>query len=163
MTTDTNKQELLPCPFCGRVGLTFHEGSTFRWIEARCNGCGASAGEVRVQTTGRGTPEEWRAEAESEAVREWNQRAAPQGEAVAWRDWVEQRLHSWQLFEEWLCREMPAGTIIGDPKWWAPRIAKAAALLAAAPAVREPSSDYLQQKRDQLRDEYATGLDHPPE
>lgn len=25
-------------------------------------------------------------------------------------------------FTEWLCREMPPGTIIGDPKWWAPKI-----------------------------------------
>lgn len=22
----------------------------------------------------------------------------------------------------WLCREMPAGTVIGDPAWWAPKI-----------------------------------------
>jgi hypothetical protein len=28
-------------------------------------------------------------------------------------------------FEAWLCREMPEGTVIGDPKWWAPRIARA--------------------------------------
>lgn len=27
-----------------------------------------------------------------------------------------------EQFKEWLCREMPAGTIIGDPAWWAPRI-----------------------------------------
>ena len=25
--------------------------------------------------------------------------------------------------EAYLCREMPAGTVIGDPKWWVPRIA----------------------------------------
>jgi len=30
-----------------------------------------------------------------------------------------------QQFSEWLCREMPAGTIIGDPKWWAPKIVRA--------------------------------------
>ena len=29
-------------------------------------------------------------------------------------------------FEKWLCREMPAGTVIGNPSWWAPRIMKAA-------------------------------------
>lgn len=28
-----------------------------------------------------------------------------------------------RTLESYLCREMPAGTIIGDPKWWAPRIA----------------------------------------
>jgi hypothetical protein len=27
--------------------------------------------------------------------------------------------------EAYLCREMPAGTIIGDPKWWATKIAAA--------------------------------------
>lgn len=27
--------------------------------------------------------------------------------------------------EAYLCREMPAGTIIGDPKWWVPKIASA--------------------------------------
>lgn len=32
-------------------------------------------------------------------------------------------------FAAWLAREMPAGTIIGDPLWWAPRIARRAAQL----------------------------------
>ena len=30
-----------------------------------------------------------------------------------------------QTFADWLAHEMPAGTVIGDPKWWAPRIASA--------------------------------------
>jgi len=30
-----------------------------------------------------------------------------------------------ESFTEWLCREMPPDTVIGDPKWWAPRIARA--------------------------------------
>jgi len=34
-------------------------------------------------------------------------------------------------FAAWLAQEMPAGTIIGDPAWWAPRILRA----AQAPAV----------------------------
>jgi hypothetical protein len=29
-------------------------------------------------------------------------------------------------FEKWMQREMPAGTVISDPVWWAPRILKAA-------------------------------------
>jgi hypothetical protein len=33
-------------------------------------------------------------------------------------------------FAEWLAREMPPGTIISDPRWWAPRIEKAIAALA---------------------------------
>lgn len=42
-----------------------------------------------------------------------------------------------KTFEEWLCKEMPPGTIIGDPSWWAPRIERQvrAALLADAPDV----------------------------
>ena len=27
-------------------------------------------------------------------------------------------------FDEWLAKEMPAGTVIGDPSWWADRIAR---------------------------------------
>jgi hypothetical protein len=30
-----------------------------------------------------------------------------------------------ESFEQWLLREMPAGTVIGDPLWWAPKIRKA--------------------------------------
>lgn len=42
-------------------------------------------------------------------------------------------------FEEWLIREMPPGTVIGDPKWWAPRILRAAraALVEQKMRVRE--------------------------
>jgi hypothetical protein len=28
-------------------------------------------------------------------------------------------------FAQWLAREMPRNTVIGDPLWWAPRIARA--------------------------------------
>lgn len=31
-----------------------------------------------------------------------------------------------ELFKTWLEREMPAGTVIGDPAWWAKKILKAA-------------------------------------
>lgn len=30
-----------------------------------------------------------------------------------------------QELAEWFCREMPPGTVVGDPRWWAPRIVKA--------------------------------------
>jgi len=33
-----------------------------------------------------------------------------------------------ESFETWLAREMPAGTVIGDPAWWAPRILRKAQL-----------------------------------
>ena len=39
--------------------------------------------------------------------------------------------------EAYLCREMPAGTIIGDPKWWVPKIANAIREALAQPA-QEP-------------------------
>ena len=39
--------------------------------------------------------------------------------------------------EAYLCREMPAGTIIGDPKWWAPKIASAIKEALAQPS-QEP-------------------------
>lgn len=34
-----------------------------------------------------------------------------------------------EAFAEWLRREMPAGTVIGDPDWWAPKILRAARLV----------------------------------
>lgn len=36
--------------------------------------------------------------------------------------------------EAYLCREMPAGTVIGDPKWWAPKIANVIKEVLAQPA-----------------------------
>jgi hypothetical protein len=62
--------ELLPCPFCGRVGLTFEEGSTYRWGIASCEWCGATAGETR-----RAYPDDgkWHAD----AIAAWNKRATP--------------------------------------------------------------------------------------
>ena len=64
-----------PCPFCGHTGIAIHEGSTFRWMVAECIECGATCGEVRVQTMGDGSPEEWKARAERAAVDAWNTRA----------------------------------------------------------------------------------------
>lgn len=68
-------QAALPCPFCGHVGLSFGEGSTFRWLAYSCHGCGMG-NETRVQTLGEGTQQQWRATAERNAVKEWNTRAA---------------------------------------------------------------------------------------
>lgn len=68
---------LLPCPFCGHVGVTVRDGSTFRWLVAQCDECGAQAGEARVQTMGAGTREEWEAKGVIDAIALWNERAAP--------------------------------------------------------------------------------------
>ena len=40
--------------------------------------------------------------------------------------------------EAYLCREMPAGTIIGDPKWWVPKIAMAIREALAEQPAQEP-------------------------
>jgi hypothetical protein len=77
MTTapEDQSERLLPCPFCGHVGLDFSEGSTFRWLAYSCGNCGIG-GETRMQTLGEGTREEWRAAAERDARDTWNARAA---------------------------------------------------------------------------------------
>jgi Lar family restriction alleviation protein len=66
--------ELKPCPFCGETGVSVIEGSTFRWRLAQCNHCGAQATDVRIQTLGEGTQEEWEADAHRRAIEEWNTR-----------------------------------------------------------------------------------------
>lgn len=79
----------LPCPFCGHVGLDFAEGSTFRWIIASCSGCGATKGETRIQTLGEGTKAGWMAEAQRDAIADWNARAAPKTALSHFADEVE--------------------------------------------------------------------------
>ena len=81
--------EPLPCPFCGHVGLSHSEGSTFRWLTTECNGCGAQCGEERINTM---TMERSAAieQAKVEALKTWNTRAAleQQAEPSQWRDMV---------------------------------------------------------------------------
>lgn len=47
--------------------------------------------------------------------------------------WVLVPVQDPAVFTEWLCREMPAGTIIGDANWWAKRILRRFIPQAAAP------------------------------
>ena len=63
-----------PCPFCGGINVSTHEASTFQWWVAECNECGAMAGEVRRQTQGEGTNEEWDEAARIKALIVWNER-----------------------------------------------------------------------------------------
>lgn len=65
--------DVKPCPFCGHAGLSFTEGSTFRWLAYNCDGCGVG-NEVRIATVGKGNKVEWRHAAVADAIREWNTR-----------------------------------------------------------------------------------------
>lgn len=68
--------EPLPCPFCGSNNVSAHEvEGHFRWWQACCDDCGACAGDVRRQTSGEGTNEDWDRQAGIDAVEEWNKRA----------------------------------------------------------------------------------------
>lgn len=67
-----NIQEVKPCPFCGCKTVQVVDGSTFRWAKAECDNCGASCGEVRVNTTQARNETEIRAA----VVEEWNKRIA---------------------------------------------------------------------------------------
>jgi hypothetical protein len=64
-----------PCPWCGsREGEVLQPpGSTFRWRAWVC-GCGVVGPEIRIQTLGEGTREEWEAAARKEALRAWDER-----------------------------------------------------------------------------------------
>lgn len=70
----TEAPKPLPCPFCGGTEVSAEVGSSFRWWVASCISCGAQAGEVRRQTLGEGTNEEWDAAARIAALEEWNKR-----------------------------------------------------------------------------------------
>jgi Lar family restriction alleviation protein len=64
-----------PCPFCGGTEIQVVDGSTVRWRLAQCQGCGAQAGDVRIQTAGDGRHSDWEAKATRLALDEWNKRA----------------------------------------------------------------------------------------
>lgn len=60
----------LPCPFCGCKTVSVTDGTTFRWARGECDNCGASCGEVRVNTMQTRNEEEIRAA----VIEEWNRR-----------------------------------------------------------------------------------------
>jgi transcription elongation factor Elf1 len=91
MSTTQAQERALACPFCGHVGLSFDDGSTYRWGLASCDGCGATAGETRREYPDNG---EWH----SDAIEQWNRRATPpsaapaENEDAALLDWLERNL-----------------------------------------------------------------------
>ena len=64
----TQKNNPLPCPFCGAENVTIEEGSTYRWAHASCAECGAAASDIRRQY-GQGTDNP---EVQEAALAEWN-------------------------------------------------------------------------------------------
>ena len=78
--------EPLPCPFCGHVGVTHSEGSTFRWMVTECDRCGAQCGEERINTM---TMERSAAieQAKEAAIKTWNTRAALEQQAEPPPEW----------------------------------------------------------------------------
>jgi len=62
--TNMSDKELLPCPLCGKnKGYSLSEGSTYRWWNMTCNGCGRIVDECssdRRMTTGTPLPERCR-------------------------------------------------------------------------------------------------------
>ena len=60
----------LTCPFCGCTTITVAEGSTFRWAVGECDNCGATCGEVRVNTIQKRNEDEIR----DAVIEEWNKR-----------------------------------------------------------------------------------------
>jgi hypothetical protein len=101
---------LLPCPFCGSINLRYQFSGSQGYIE--CNECGTQ-----------GPCDERAADpiCDIEAANSaWNRRAAlaqPEPEGMTDEE-------KWYPgFADWLEREMPEGTVIGDPLWWASKIA----------------------------------------
>jgi Lar family restriction alleviation protein len=108
MTEPTTPGAPAPCPFCGESNVTVEEGSTFRWRVPMCTECGASAGEVRVQTLGNGTNDEWEAKARENAIKEWNRRTPPQPDLAVMRQALDALLNARKI------RACEGGTAFAD-------------------------------------------------
>ena len=72
-----NPESIKPRPFCGEIEIRIIEGTTFRWRRTMCSWCGVLGPEVRIQTLGAGTRDEWERAGEAEAIKEWNTRHEP--------------------------------------------------------------------------------------
>jgi len=66
----------LPCPWCGETSGDVVQTSTFRWRAYTCGCCGVVGPEIRVQTMGNGSPDDWEAAGRRDAIKAWNTRAA---------------------------------------------------------------------------------------
>ena len=68
-------KRLLPCPFCGILGVAFCGGRTSRWREMYCVACEASCGEFCHDAPGDGTAEEKALDLFERGLEIWNTRA----------------------------------------------------------------------------------------
>jgi hypothetical protein len=64
-----------------------------------------------------------------------------------------QELPAHEDFAAWLAREMPVGTVIGDPAWWAPRILRAALAMRQPQGETPAARDVLAERRRQVEAE----------
>lgn len=103
MTDRELMQHPLPCPFCGGDNIGVMEGSSFRWMVACCNRCGAQSGEVRMQTIGEGSKQVWLEKAQKDAITEWNYRARlaqPEPEQINYEEWNYNPMTGEPLFDK---------------------------------------------------------------
>ena len=70
------------CPFCGESSVSTHEGSTFRWMLAECDYCGAQGPEARIDTMTKDRDAAIEA-GKRAALAEWNTRRVPLSERTA--------------------------------------------------------------------------------
>ena len=74
-------EAIKPCPFCGGTDVVIDEGTTHRWYVARCDRCGAQAGEARVPASCTRSLEQRERDIKASALAEWNARATPEQES----------------------------------------------------------------------------------
>lgn len=160
MTTEPEPASVVPCPWCAAMNVEVAEGSTFRWRKAMCAVCGAEAPEVRVQTTGSGTRDEWQAAADREAVQTWNQCAirlasiAASGILLRFEAECLSKIHAYQR------KEAFANDAIERKHWQSLKdgISEAAALLqrltACPDAVLQVDNEAMRDSIKQLADEW---------
>lgn len=116
--------ELKPCPFCGEIGTSLLEGSTYRWAVMACSHCEARAPEVRKERIGPGFCDQ----DEIDAREEWNRR--PSVPPVGERELVDE-IVAWQR------ATFPNKT----PESCAAHLLEEARELRAAPADPEEAAD----------------------
>lgn len=136
---------LKPCPFCG--SKAHDAGSMVTSIDissVRCSNsdCLASFKSVDAEV--------------------WNRRSTPAAFADVQSLLATKPAGVPEGFADRLSREMPAGTVIADPAWWAPRILRAIGAAPAAPtAAPADHADKLEriimEKRIELVPEYEGG------